>query len=92
MIRLVFDEQDKFDKHVADQVAKLARSKLTTSEYMTPKQIKSLFSRWTKLRRLGQLKPPVDTDGSGEEEEEIDIENEVESDDDNHAEIQQEAV
>ena len=81
-------------KMSAGQVAKLSRSKLTTSEYMTLKQIKSLFSRCTKLRHLGQLKPPVDTDGPGEEEEEIGIENEeeVESDDDNHAEIQQEAV
>ena len=60
----------------ADQVVKLARTKLTTSEYIMPKQIKSLFSCWTKLRRLGQLKN----------------EEEVESDDDNHAEIQQETV
>ena len=75
-------------KMSADQVAQLSRNKFITSEYLTAKQIKSLFSRWTKMRRVGQLKPPAENDGSIEEE----IENDEEVESDYHAEIQQEAV
>ena len=42
----------------ADQVEKLSRKQLTISEYITSKQIKSLFSRWSRLLREGKLKEP----------------------------------
>ena len=55
-------------KMTGSQVAKLTRSSLTTSEYLTEKQIKSLLSRWSKLKREGKLKPPTDDTASQNEE------------------------
>ena len=56
-------------KMSADQVAKLSRNKLGTFKYLKERQIKSLFSRWSKLFREGKLKPPTEQENKTEDEE-----------------------
>ena len=65
-------------KMSADQVEKLSRKQLTISEYITSKQIKSLFSRWSRLLREGKLKEPS--------EKEVDVKSEEDENDDDDAE------
>lgn len=50
----------------ADQVEKLSRKKLEVEEYVTAKQIKSLFSRWSQQYRKGKLKEPNKKEFSSE--------------------------
>ena len=77
-------------KMTGSQVAKLTRSSFTTSEYLTENQIKSLFSRWSKLKREGKLKPP--TDDTASQNKLIQTEEQAEDNDDHNAEFQEESV
>lgn len=83
-------------KSTAEQSSLLIRKKLRPDEYVTPKQIKSLFSRWSRLYREGRLKDPKGDTGCNSRGEKSDDEFEDEDygDDDNlmiNEEIQQEA-
>eukprot|EP00111_Clytia_hemisphaerica_P010078 TCONS_00029465-protein len=80
-------------KSTPEQASLFIRNQLKPAEYVTPKQIKSLFSRWSRLYREGKLKDPKEgnIEIEGEEDDE-------EFDDDNNEEnlmneeIQQEAL
>ena len=43
-----------------EQIEKILRQKLQVSEYVTSKQITSLFSKWHSIHRQGKLKEPTD--------------------------------
>ena len=73
-------------KMSADLVAKLLRNKLRTFEYLKERQIKSLFSRWSKLFREGKLKPPTEQENKTEDEEPETEENE------DYAEVKEETI
>ena len=76
-----FIEGEKSGKKMSpEQVEKLIRKDLPLNQYLTVKQIRSLFSRWSKQYRQGTLQEPSDNIidevvGSKEEEEEIIKEN-----------------
>ena len=73
-----------------EEVEKILRQKLRASEYVTSKQIRSLFSRWSSMYRQGKLKEPTDNqtqknidnhlqdgnDSDNEEDNAIDLETE----------------
>ena len=42
------------------QIEKIIRQKLQVSKYVTLKQIRSLFARWSSMHRRGKLKEPTD--------------------------------
>ena len=53
-----------------EQVHLLLRKDLTPQEYVTSQQIRSLFSRWSTLKRQGKLKKPTELNTTEEHEEE----------------------
>ena len=46
-------------KYTPEQVEQLVRSKLGRNQYVQAKQIKSLYSRWTKQLKENKLKEPI---------------------------------
>ena len=65
-----------------DGAAKVIRECLTVKDYVTPQQIRSLFSRWSKQLRENTLKAPVRiNDGSDEHNEEL-LQEDSEAEDD----------
>ena len=66
-------------KRSPEEVHLMLRKDLLPDDYVTPQQIRSLFSRWSKLYREGKLKKPM--------EEEIDLENEDASEDNDHEDL-----
>ena len=72
-----------------EQVEKILRQKLQVLEYVTSKQIRSLFLRWSSMYRQGKLKEPTEdqtqknvdnlqdgNDSDDEEDNAIDLETE----------------
>ena len=57
----IFTEgETKGKKMSPEQVEKILRQKLQVSEYVTSKQIRSLFWRWSIMCRQGKRKEPID--------------------------------
>ena len=54
-----FMEGEQTHKKVSPEEAEaIIREKLTPKDYVTPQQIRGLFSRWSKNLQEGKLKPP----------------------------------
>ena len=61
-------------KFSPEQVQLLIRKEFQVSEYVTTQQIRSLFSRWSRLKKDKRLNEPIDvgsTNADNEEEEEV---------------------
>ena len=72
-------------KLTPEQVQQEIRKKLSIEEFVTSRQVKSLYSRWAKLLKQGKLNVLENEDGNGEV-----IENDViENDDDLDLEVVQ---
>ena len=57
----IFIEGETKGKNTSpEQVEKILRQKLQVSEYVTSKQIRSLFWRWSIMCRQGKRKEPTD--------------------------------
>ena len=81
-------------KSTAEQSSLLIRHKLKPDEYVTPKQIESLFSRWSKMYWEGRLKDPRETTDKSSSDDEFEEEDFVDYNDDNDMitkDIQEEA-
>ena len=57
-----WDGEKKGKKLSPDEVHLLLRKELSTKDYVTAQQIRSLFSNWCKMLRQGTLRPPCDAD------------------------------
>ena len=64
-----FMDGEKSGKKMSpEEVHLLLRRELSSNEYVKPQQIRSLFSRWSKLLRAGKLTPPSEENDPIEEE------------------------
>ena len=59
-------------KKSPEEVHQLLRKHLSTDEYVTPQQIRSLYSRWSKQYREGTLIKPTATSPAANDDQEID--------------------
>ena len=90
-----FIEGEKTGKKMSpEQVEKLLRKALNPDQYVTVQQIKSLYSRWAKLLKDGQLEEPkekenIDTD---EIDQEMDNNDDEDTDEESYAKAIQEQV
>ena len=75
-------------KKSSEQVAQLIRNELDIEEYVTSRQIKSLYSRWSKLLRQGKLTDPAENSDTNDYDNQIDEEDE----DDEHENIIQDVL
>ena len=57
---IFIEGETKSKKMSPEQVEKILRQKLQVSEYVTSKQIRSLFWRWSIMCRQGKRKEPTD--------------------------------
>ena len=60
LYNIFIEGEIKGKKMSPEQVEKILRQKLQVSEYVTSKQITSLFSKWHSIHRQGKLKEPTD--------------------------------
>ena len=90
-----FIEGEKTGKKIClEQVEKLLRKALNPDQYVTVQQIKSLYSRWAKLLKDGQLEEPkekenIDTD---EIDQGMDNNDDEDTDEESYAKAIQEQV
>ena len=90
-----FIEGEKTGKKMSpEQVEKLLRKALNPDQYVTVQQIKSLYSRWAKLLKDGQLEEPkekenIDTD---EIDQGMDNNDDEDTDEESYAKAIQEQV
>ena len=89
LYKIFIEGETKGKKMSPEQVEKILKQKLQVSEYVTSKQIRSLFSRQSSMYRQGKLKEPTDNqiqknvdnlqdgnDSDNEEDNAIDLETE----------------
>ena len=90
-----FIEGEKTGKKMSpEQVEKLLRKALNPDQYVTVQQIKSLYSRWAKFLKDGQLEEPkgkknIDTDKIDQG---MDNNNDEDTDEENYAKAIQEQL
>ena len=73
LYKLFMEGEVSEKKFSPEQVHLLIRKELQVSEYVTTQQIRSLFSRWSRLKKDNRLNEPIDigsTNADNEEEEE----------------------
>ena len=90
-----FIEGEKTGKKMSpEQVEKLLRKALNPDQYVTVQQIKSLYSRWAKLLKDGQLEEPKNKENIDTDEIDLGMDNndEEDTDEENYAKAIQEQV